>query len=160
MLLVLYNRRVAFISLLSCIMLSYQFSFEPVFLDHVGRFFADHESHRIGMPGRYDGHDGSVDHPEAFNATHSELRVHNGVRVRFRPHLTGAWLVVQVGGNQPGGAHPIRIRHERLVFAAGERNRQQPWTVFLKRRSLAHCNSLWKELAIKSLLLPIVIVGT
>jgi len=119
------HRRFAVIPL-SCIILSFRFSFEPVFLDHVGRFLADHESHRIGVAGRYDWHDGSVNHPEAFDAAHPELRVHNGVRVRVRSHLAGARLVVQVGGHKSGGAHPIRIRHELLVFAAGERNRQQP----------------------------------
>lgn len=143
--LVVLHRRVAAL-LPSCIIVSFQFSFKPVFFDHVGRFLTNHESHRIGVAGRYDGHDRSVDHPEAFDAANSELRVHNSVRIRVWPHLAGAWLVVQVGGHKSGGTHPISIRHELLVFTAGEWNRQQPRTVFLERRSVAHCNSLRKKL--------------
>jgi len=109
---------------LSFIKLSFPLSFQPVFFDHVGRFLAYHKSHRVGVPGRYYGHNGSVHHSETFDAAHSELRVHNCIRIRIRSHLTGARLMVQVGGHQSGGAHPICIRLERLVFAAGERNWQ------------------------------------
>jgi len=143
--LVVLNWRGAALSL-PCIILSFQFSFEPIFLDHFGRFLTNHERHCIGVAGRYHRHDRSVDHPETFDAANSEFRVHNSVRVSVRPHLAGAWLVVQVGGHESGGTHPISIRHKLLVFTAGEWNRQQPRTVFLERRSVAHCNSLGKKL--------------
>lgn len=77
-----------------CLSLSFPLSFEPVFLDHISRFLTDHESHRIGVPGWYDGHDGSVDHPEAFDSAYPEFRVYYRIRVRFRTHLASARLVV------------------------------------------------------------------
>lgn len=94
------------------------------------------------MAARYERHDGRVDHPEAFDAAHSEPRVHHRVRVRVRSHFARAHLMVQIGGQHADGARPVRVRAERLVLAARERYRQQSGAVLLECPRLAHRDRL------------------
>jgi len=115
---------------------------QPRVLDHVRGLLADHERHRVGVPARYQRHDGRVDHAQAADAADPELGVDDRVRVRVRSHLARAHLVVQVGGQLSDRARPVRVGRERLVLAARERHRQQRGTVLLERPGLAHRDRL------------------
>lgn len=117
-------------------------SFDPVFLDHVGRFLADHECHRVGVTTRYERHDRRVHHPKPSDATYPQLWIDHGFWVRGRSHLARAHLVVQVCGQLSDGATPVRVRPECLVFTARERHRQQRGSVFLECLGFAHCDCL------------------
>lgn len=113
-----------------------------MFFDHVRRFLANHERHRVGMTGRYDRHDGRVHHSKPFDAPNPEFRVYYRFRIRFRSHLARARLMVQIGGHQSRGTPPVRVRHERFVLATRKRYRQQSGSVFLERLRLTHRNRL------------------
>lgn len=94
------------------------------------------------MAGRYDRYDRRVDYPESLDAADPELRVNYRVRIPVRSHFARARLMVQVGGHQPRGAPPVRVRHEGHVFAARKRYWQQSGPVFLERLGLAHSDGL------------------
>jgi len=98
--------------------------------DQIGGLFADHDGRRIGVAADQGRHDRGIDHAQALDAMHLQLRIDHGHRIG--PHLAGADRVIdridpraQDGADVVVGLH-VGGEHVLFLQCAQRRRLHQP----------------------------------
>lgn len=105
----------------------------PVFFDHVCTLFADHDDGGVGIATDNSGHHRCVDHPEPFDAVHSEPGIDDGVGVSVWAHFARARRMVYGEGEVSQGALPVIVAEQLELLAARHGRQQRPGVVLAER---------------------------